>query len=442
MSIKFHKPRLSLLNPKVLVSLATTSLLLTGCGGGGGGTTPAPDPTSVDITLVDGYIKDANITDANGLQATQVNGTIGLYRFSTTPTYPIKMIVGNAKLTDTNATFDINLTAYSGTVISPITTIIGNDTTIQNNLLATMNITSGVLSRDYVDVNDTDVAKLSQLCYAMLKDTNATTKFKTRLQTRTENNITALIDKAITEDSNTSANQDGIVNFLTTLKTHTGSVKDFERDLQAKKNTISFTPTTLTWNTKTYKTILSQTTNKVWLDRNLGATQVCTSSTDTACYGDYYQWGRETDGHQVSNSVTTGTLENDLNTTGNSSFILNNSGTYDWTTLDSNGSLRSANWSKTDESSVCPVGYRVPTEAELTAETISNSADAFTKLKLPSAGYRYGDSGSLYSQGSWGGIWSSSPDGSSSKHLYFGSSDVGWEFVTRAYGSSVRCIKN
>jgi hypothetical protein len=34
----------------------------------------------------------------------------------------------------------------------------------------------------------------------------------------------------------------------------------------------------------------------VWLDRNLGATQVATKVDDSAAYGDYYQWGRAKDG--------------------------------------------------------------------------------------------------------------------------------------------------
>jgi len=33
------------------------------------------------------------------------------------------------------------------------------------------------------------------------------------------------------------------------------------------------------------------------MDRNLGATQVATSSTDENSYGDLYQWGRRADGH-------------------------------------------------------------------------------------------------------------------------------------------------
>jgi hypothetical protein len=56
------------------------------------------------------------------------------------------------------------------------------------------------------------------------------------------------------------------------------------------------------------KVSTSPDTGKVWLDRNLGARQVCTSSTDAACYGDLYQWGRAKDGHESRTSGTTETL--------------------------------------------------------------------------------------------------------------------------------------
>ena len=42
-------------------------------------------------------------------------------------------------------------------------------------------------------------------------------------------------------------------------------------------------------------------TGKIWMDRNLGATQAATSSTDAASYGDLYQWGRAADGHEKKN---------------------------------------------------------------------------------------------------------------------------------------------
>jgi len=54
----------------------------------------------------------------------------------------------------------------------------------------------------------------------------------------------------------------------------------------------------------TYGFVYNTSTHKIWLDRNLGATQVATGSTDTASYGDLYQWGRPFDGHQSRTSLT------------------------------------------------------------------------------------------------------------------------------------------
>jgi len=68
------------------------------------------------------------------------------------------------------------------------------------------------------------------------------------------------------------------------------------------------------FNENTYKIVTSPITGKVWLDRNLGASMVCTQSRDDFaddasyvtsqenCFGDYYQWGRLADGHEKANS--------------------------------------------------------------------------------------------------------------------------------------------
>jgi hypothetical protein len=58
----------------------------------------------------------------------------------------------------------------------------------------------------------------------------------------------------------------------------------------------------------TYGYCYNSTTERIWLDRNMGASQVATGSTDTNAYGDLYQWGRYRDGHQVRTSSTTYTL--------------------------------------------------------------------------------------------------------------------------------------
>ena len=76
-------------------------------------------------------------------------------------------------------------------------------------------------------------------------------------------------------------------------------------------------------------TVVNSTTGKTWMDRNLGASQVATSSTDAAAYGDLYQWGRGADGHQIRTSGTTATLSS-TDQPGNGNFILAPNSPYDW----------------------------------------------------------------------------------------------------------------
>jgi hypothetical protein len=58
-----------------------------------------------------------------------------------------------------------------------------------------------------------------------------------------------------------------------------------------------------------WETVTNITTGRVWLDRNLGVSQVATSSTDEASYGGLFQWGRLQDGHENRTSNTTVRLE-------------------------------------------------------------------------------------------------------------------------------------
>jgi len=202
-----------------------------------------------------------------------------------------------------------------------------------------------------------------------------------------------------------------------------------------------------------YKVVTSPYTGHKWLDRNLGASQVCTSFDDASCYGDYYQWGRNYDGHQVSSSGTTDTQAADVNNVGHGDFITSDDAhDYDWAqAVDGDGSLRSANWSKTDGSSICPLGYRVPTIDELRAELfdagsaeIENRADAFNSfLKLPSAGARDVFDGSVFGAG-WGYVWSSSASGSSVVSIlhFYSDNALLYNYNFRAGGLSVRCLRD
>lgn len=186
----------------------------------------------------------------------------------------------------------------------------------------------------------------------------------------------------------------------------------------------------------TYSTITSPTTGKVWMDRNLGASQACTAYNDEACYGDYYQWGRGADGHEKSTSATTSSIATSTFPSHGDFITSSSSNDYDWTNSDSDGSTRESEWN------VCPSGFRIPTTSELEAENIQDRDDAYSKLKLPSAGGRGGYSGSMDSQGSWGLVWSSSVSGSGSRDLGFGSDDAYSYSNYRADGFSVRCVRD
>lgn len=220
-----------------------------------------------------------------------------------------------------------------------------------------------------------------------------------------------------------------------------GSLKTVPDNLRLVRDTVA--TEIVTHNGVTYGTVTSPYTGKVWLDRNLGASQVCTALDDDACFGDYYEWGRNADGHESQTSATTSVQAIDINSAG-SAFVINYT---DWTAADSDGTLRSANWSKIDGTSVCPVGYRVPVITELIAETTSssdgmlNNTDAVNNfLKFPSAGHRYSSDGSVGS--TYGVVWSNSVSGLNSEGLYFSSSDAATNSYGNGSGSSVRCIKN
>jgi len=169
-----------------LSTIATFALI--GCGGGGGSTSTNTETT---ITAVDGYIKDATLKDSSGLTATYSSN--GKYTFSKTPTYPITLTGGT--LNDTNISFDINMSAQSGSkVISPITTFLGSDSNLLSKF-SNLGLNQTVLDEfevDYIESNDIDLAKLSQLLYVILKDENLTTTFKQNLE---NNNSIDSLDK-------------------------------------------------------------------------------------------------------------------------------------------------------------------------------------------------------------------------------------------------------
>jgi len=102
-------------------------------------------------------------------------------------------------------------------------------------------------------------------------------------------------------------------------------------------------------------TEVTTATNKTWMLRNLGASQVATSSTDAQGYGDLYQWGRGTDGHQLRSAASTSTVSSSV-TPGNGLYIINKSSPYDWISPQNVNLWQGVN----GVNNPCPSGFRVP----------------------------------------------------------------------------------
>ena len=190
--------------------------------------------------------------------------------------------------------------------------------------------------------------------------------------------------------------------------------------------------------------VTNPTTGKTWMDRNLGASQVATSSTDAAAYGDLYQWGRAADGHQCRNSATTTTLSS-TDQPGHGDFILASSSPYDWRIPQNTNLWQGVN----GVNNPCPSGYRLPTESELNNERTSwnsnNASGAIASpLKLPMAGNRINSDGTFLNVGSSGGgvLWNSIVFDIGTRSLVYSSEGSFFFSFSRSDGLSIRCIKD
>lgn len=182
---------------------------------------------------------------------------------------------------------------------------------------------------------------------------------------------------------------------------------------------------------------------RCWLDRDLGASRVAESSNDGLANGDYFQWGRAADGHQLYGSDTTSELST-TSTPGHSEFIVSPIAPNNWMTS-ANNSL----WEGVSApNNPCPSGWRVPTQAEFLEEMSiweDNTIDgAFNSaLRLHYTGARSYNMGAGYPVNILAVYWTSSASDENAKLLSIEPT------VTaviangkKAFGASVRCIKD
>jgi uncharacterized protein (TIGR02145 family) len=205
-----------------------------------------------------------------------------------------------------------------------------------------------------------------------------------------------------------------------------------------------------------YKTVRAKD-GKIWLQQNLGSPQVAFHHYDESSYGDYFQWGRWDDGHQVPNSTVISGGASLLNPSyilnGNPNFIAGTTSSTKWWSV---GATSSDTWSSTaatatNGKSPCAAlgaGWRVPTAADWA--NVKNYEDLegvmaayMSNLKLPGAGYRSSDGGFVFVGGE-SYYWSSSASNSYATGLFISDNTYAATLhaTDRGQGYSCRCVKD
>ncbi len=308
------------------------------------------------------------------------------------------------------------------------------------------------------------VAKPNELTYVIrdgsIDDFNANYRFKgkdiiqteldglksdlTEIQiTKIKGNLDNVKTRPITPLNWIDAGQSNQITLIGTTIKKTKANGDYQQISQTKLGSSSIT-FTYRGSSVTYGTVTSDTDPaRTWLDKNLGATDVATAYNDSSAYGHLFQWGRLDDGHQLRDSGTT-TTQSDSDDPGHSNFITIGSSPYDWRDSQNDDLWNSPDYTNLIASAL-EQGYRVPTEAEWTAEYGSWSSEDYdgayaSPLKLTAGGFRNYSNASLGYVGSIGYYWSSPVSDARARYLFFHVSDARMVSHHRANGFSVRLI--
>jgi len=184
-------------------------------------------------------------------------------------------------------------------------------------------------------------------------------------------------------------------------------------------------PVTKTVNYGTVTNIPGET-SKCWITSNLGADHQATAVSDATepSAGWYWQFNRKQ-----------GYKHDDVTLTPNTTWIYPISENSDWIPANDPCALELGS------------GWRIPTSTELTNVDASGNWTSWTgpwnsSLKMHAAGYLYSD-GSLVDRGSYGYYWSSSQYSATlGWYLFFNSGNSSMNLYNKAYGFSLRCLRD
>jgi hypothetical protein len=205
-------------------------------------------------------------------------------------------------------------------------------------------------------------------------------------------------------------------------------------------------------------------TGRMWLNNNLGANYANTtkgafnpaaqasSATDFNAYGSLFQWGRYADGHELItwSSGSAGTAVNSTTSTlsstddpGNANFILAPSTPFDWRSSKNDNLWQGLSGTNNP----CPIGYRLPTDTELSDErqtwSSANFAGAMgSPLKLSAGGRRANADGGFFNTGTGGRYWAGTVVTEPRCFIFDNSGTAGMSTNNRARAFAVRCIKD
>ena len=199
---------------------------------------------------------------------------------------------------------------------------------------------------------------------------------------------------------------------------------------------------------------------RIWMDRNLGASEPCTSlEGNNACWGNLYQWGRPSDGHEQRGSKIAKIGDRNCDTYLDNAFTVHIMDAYsdaniketaqvNWYSRCSSpqNSLWNSNGDGINE--VCPAGWHVATKEDFESAKIKDGKDAFRKLKLTLGGIRHGIAlksyaGRVEAEGLMGRYWTSTIT-KRGRIVSFDIDQVSFieNNMRSIQGASVRCVKN